>query len=337
MSPINKQTFTIDHRDLMWSVKTFTLSVLTAFVISMLLYTLMLITSEPAPVDEAIVSTASAATAKVVVASEYISPMWAIFIFNSIAALMASLGTGLFMFIHPLLISDIRMRTDHSRYASLSIGCERMLMPGNRLLQKLVHRMDADFPYIDTISQKEGLWQYCGYSREDYRMLAYMLPFTIPFLIMIVNGVLVGILLAFFTFNGSLTGFGMFGFRGIFIGVFYNLSYFFISIVPHGIIEIPALLLAAAIGYRFARIQSGEIVLKRLFLGNSHESIKKDVSQVLATTRLYLTSIYVWKSSALIVVLLLAAAYIEAHVTVDIAERVMQELDLSIGKLFLDE
>lgn len=335
MSPTNKQTFAIDHRDLMWSAKTFVLSVLTAFVISMLLYTLMLIISEPAPVDNAIVSTASAATAKVTVAAEYINPMWAIFTFNSIAALMASLGTALFMFIHPLLISDIRMRPDHGRYASVSIGFEKMLVPGNRLLQKLAHRMDADFPYTDADTPKEGLWEYCGYSREDYRMLAYMLPFTIPFLIMIVNGLLVGILLAFFIFNGSLTGFDMFGPKGIFIGVFYNLTYFIISILPHGIIEIPALLLAAALGYRFARIQSSDIVYKGLFLGNSYEELKADVAFVVDTVKGYILSGYQWRVSAVMLLMLLFAAYVETYVTLRIVERVMLELDSFLGTMLI--
>ncbi|MDI3539468.1 MAG: hypothetical protein PWQ52_591 [Methanolobus sp.] len=333
MSPTNKQTFAIDHRDLMWSSKTFVLSVLTAFLISMLLYTFMLIASEPAPVDEAIVSTASAATAKVVVASEYISPMWAIFVFNSIAALMASVGTGALLFIHPLLISDIRMRSGHSRYASLSIDFERMLVPGNRLLQKLAHRMDAGFPYTDANSPKEGVWKYCGYSREDYRMLAYMLPFTIPLMIMVVNGILVGILLAFFIFNGSLTGFEMFGSKGIFIGVFYNLSYFVVSIVPHGIIEIPALLLAAAMGYSFARFQSSEIVRKGLFLGNSYGDLKTDVALVFDTAKEYMLSGYLWKMSAIILLMLLFAAYMETYVTLQIVERVMLELGGFLGTM----
>ncbi|MCQ6963857.1 stage II sporulation protein M [Methanolobus chelungpuianus] len=317
----------------MWSAKTFALSVLTAFIISMLLYALMLITSEPAPVDEIIVSAASAATSKVTVAAEYISPMWAIFIFNSIAALMASLGTGLFMFIHPLLISDIRMRADHGRYASVSIGFERMLVPGNRLLQKLAHRMDAGFPYTDADTPKVGFWEYCGYSREDYRMLAYMLPFTIPFLIMIVNGLLMGILLAFFVFNGSLTGFHIFGPKGIFLGAFYNLTYFVISILPHGIIEIPALLLAAALGYRLARIQSSDIVHKGLFLGNSYGELKADVVLVLDTVKRYMLSGYLWKMSAIMILMLLFAAYVETYVTLRIVERTMLGLDGFLGTI----
>jgi hypothetical protein len=329
-------SFSIRYKDLLWSAKTFSMSVVTAFVCSMLLYTFMFIIAEPAPMNEAIVSTATAATAKVVVTAEYISPVWAIFIFNSIAALSASVGTGLFLYIHPLLVSDIRLRPNNRIYASFSIAFERMLMPANRVLQKLAHRLDDDFPYPEISDPaKEGIWKYCGYTREDYRMFAYMLPYTIPFMIMIVNGLLMGILLAFFLFNGSLTGYEMLGIKGIAIGIAYNLTYFFISIVPHGIIEIPAILLAAALGYRFARVQSLEVTGKGLFLGDSPESLKKDVSEVLATAKMYLTSRYLWKISAFIVMTLLAAAYIEAHLTSGIVDIVMKELDTIIEKFLV--
>jgi len=334
MSYQNNQYFSIRHKDLLWSARTFILSVLAAFVFSMLLYTFMFIAAEPAPVNEAIVSTASAATAKVVVTAEYISPLWAIFIFNSIAALSASAGTGLFLLIHPLLISDIRLRPGHRIYASFSIAFERMLMPANRMLQRLAHYLDADFPYTTANdTAKDGFWKYCGYSREDYRMLAYMLPYTIPFLILIVNGALMGILLAFFIFNGLMTGFEMFGIEGMHVGVLYNLTYFIISIVPHGIIEIPALLLAASLGYRFARVESHEIIQKGLFLGNSFESMKLDVATVLDTAKGYIFSGYVWKVFAVTVLMLLFAAYIEAYVTLGIVERVMLELDEFVGTI----
>jgi uncharacterized membrane protein SpoIIM required for sporulation len=332
--PENTNHFSIRQRDILWSAKTFILSVLTGFTFSISLYTLMLIVAEPAPVSEAIASTASAATAKVVITAAYISPLWSIFIFNTIAAFTASVGTGLFMLIHPLLIADIQLRSDHRIYASFSIAFERMLMPANRLLQRLAHHMDDSFPYITpNDTAKDGVWKYCGYGREDYRMIAYMLPYTIPFLILIVNGALMGILLAFFIFNGLMTGFEMFGIEGMPVGVLYNLTYFIISIAPHGIIEIPALLLAASLGYRFARVQSHEIIQKGLFLGNSSESMKLDVANVLDSVKGYIFSGYVWKVFAITVLMLLFAAYIEAYVTLGIVDRVMLELDNFVGTI----
>ena len=94
--PINKyvahmideknQHFSLKKKDVLWSVKYFIYAICTAFIISILMYSVMLLVSEPAHVDEAIITTASAAVAKVKVTSEYINPMWAIFLFNSIAA-----------------------------------------------------------------------------------------------------------------------------------------------------------------------------------------------------------------------------------------------------------
>ncbi len=329
--------FQVNKKDLLWSVKTFSASLLIALVFSMVLYSFTMTLSEPAPVNYAITSTASAATAKVVVTAEYISPMWAIFIFNSLAVFSASVGTGLFLLIHPLLVRDIEMRTGSKTYTFISISFERLLMPLNRLLQKVVSSRDPDFASMQkTGPKKEGtIWQYCGYGKDDYRMLAYMLPYIVPVMILVVNGALMGILLAFFVFNGALTGFQLFGEDGIIIGMLYNVAYFVISIVPHGIIEIPAILLAAAVGRRFAYIQSHEIMNKGLFLGDSIESLKIDVSRVIGTVKEYVSSRYLWKMFGLMVIMLLLAAYIETYVTLEIVERVMSVLDHFVEKMFL--
>ncbi|MDW7731823.1 MAG: stage II sporulation protein M [Methanolobus sp.] len=202
-------------------------------------------------------------------------------------------------------------------------------MPINRLLQKIVSLKDRDFSYMGmTGHEREGtVWEYCGYGKDDYRMFAYMLPYTVPVMILVVNGFLMGILLAFFIFNGAMTGYQLFGERGITVGLLYNTAYFFISIMPHGIIEIPAILLAAAVGRRFAYIQSHEIIHKELFLGDSIESLKNDVSTVMDTVRQYLNSRYLWKMFAIMVLMLFVAAYIETYETLLIVDRVMLELD----------
>ena len=334
--PEYNQKFQIKDKDLMWSAKTFTSSILISLVFSMILYTFMLAVSEPAPVSEAITSTASAATAKVVVTAEYINPMWAIFIFNSLAVFSASVGTGLFLLIHPLLVRDIELRTDNRVYSFFSVIFEKLLMPLNRLLQKIVSSRDQDFSALSkTGSEREGtIWQYCGYEKDDYRMFAYMLPHVVPLMILVVNGFLIGILLAFFIFNGAMTGFQLFGEKGIIVGLLYNVTYFFISIVPHGIIEIPVILLAAAVGRRFAYIQSHEVIDKELFLGDSIESLKNDVSNVMSTLKEYLNSRYLWKSFALMAIMLLIAAYIETYVTLRISENVMYLLDSGIDTYF---
>ncbi|MBN2110128.1 MAG: stage II sporulation protein M [Methanosarcinaceae archaeon] len=329
--------FRTTGKDLSWSAKIFTSSLLIALAFSLALYSFMLAVSEPAPVSEAITTTASAATAKVEITAEYIDPVWAIFIFNTLAIFSASAGTALFLLIHPLLIRDIELRTVNRAYSYFSIAFEKLLMPINRLLQRIVAFKDADFSALGrTDDEKEGtIWQYCGYGKDDYRMLAYMLPYTVPVMVLAVNGFLMGIMLAFFIFNGAMTGFRLFGAEGIIIGLFYNAAFFFISIVPHGIIEIPAILLAVSVGRRFAFVQSHELIDRGLFMGNTIESLKNDVSVVMVTVREYLNSRYLWKSFALMVMMLLLAAYIEACVTLTIVDRVMPVLDGLVEAMFL--
>jgi uncharacterized membrane protein SpoIIM required for sporulation len=164
-------------------------------------------------------------------------------------------------------------------------------------------------------------------------MFAYMMPYIVPLMILMVNGFLMGILLAFFTFNGAVTGFQLFGMKGILIGLFYNVIYFFISIVPHGIIEIPAILVAAALGYRFAYIQAHNVIDKELFNGNDIESLKEDSAYILASSKDYIRSEYTWKMLGIIILTLLVAAYVETYVTLGIVDRVMQMIDDSLPSI----
>ncbi|WP_342303707.1 stage II sporulation protein M [Methanolobus sp. ZRKC5] len=331
----NRNRFDISANDLKWSARVFMLSVASAFIIGIFAYILMLVFAEPEPVSEVIINTASAATAKVAVTSNYINPMWAIFIFNSIAASCAVVGTGLFMMVHQMLISDINIRPGHHLYARFSLFFEKMIMPVNMLLIKITSMVDKDFSSIKRNSEeKQGtIWQYCGYGKDEYRMFAYMIPYIVPLMILMVNGFLMGILLAFFTFNGAMTGFQLFGMKGILIGLFYNVIYFFISIVPHGIIEIPAILVAVALGYRFAHIQAHDVIDKELFNGNDIESLKEDSAYILATSKDYILSKYTWKMLGIIILTLLVAAYIETYVTLGIVDRVMQMLDNSLPSI----
>lgn len=328
MSENKTPVFRISKNDIIWSVRTFVISALVAFMLSILLYATTFILTEPTFVDEAIISTATAATAKVAVTAKYISPLWALFIFNSIAALCASIGTPLFLLVHPMMLADIRFRETHSKYASIFIAFERLLMPLNRLLEKIVHRIDEKFPYSEKdTSEKEGIWEYSGYTQAEYRMFAYMLPYTIPIMIVLVNGILMGILLAFFVFNGALDGYEMGGLKVVALGIGYTIIYFTISIIPHGIIEIPAILIAASLGYNFASTHATRVIDKGLFYGNTYESVKKDIDEVLADIRLYFSSGHVWKISATVVLMLLLAAHIEANITQDIVDNVMLWLE----------
>ncbi|MDG6244737.1 MAG: stage II sporulation protein M [Methanolobus sp.] len=315
--------------DVKWSAKVFIFSIAISFTTAIIAYILMLTFAQPEPVSEAIMNTASAATAKVTVTANHISPFWAIFIFNSIAASFAVIGTGFFIMLHRILISDISMRQKHRLYASSSILFEKLMMPMFRMLTTITSILDRDFSSLDrSMEEKKGtLWQYCGYGKNEYRDFAFMLPYTVPLMILIVNGCLVGILLAFFTFNGALTGFHLFGLQGTAIGLMYNVTYFFVAIVPHGIIEIPALLIAAAIGYRFAYLQSHEVIGKELFSGNEIQSLKEDAGYTYTMAKDYILSGYTWKMLCCIILTLLVAAYIETYITLEIVDRMMVVLD----------
>ncbi len=321
--------FIISIKDINWTVKVFILSVFAAFVLAMAAYLLTFMLAEPESVSEAIVSTASTATAKVTVTSNYIDLMWAIFIFNSIAAACTVIGTGLFLMVHKLLLADMAMRPKSRLYTRFSIIIEEAMMPFYRLLVRVTKKLDKDIDSIVKSNDRESgtIWQYCGYGKDEYRMFAYMLPYTVPLMILMVNGILMGIMLAFFTFNGAITGYRLFGNEGITIGLFYNVIYFFISIIPHGIIEIPTILVAASMGHRFAFVQAQDVISKDLFSGNDIFRLKNDAYRVHETTKEYLLSAYTWKMLALIVLTLLIAAYIETYVTLKIVEDVMLVTD----------
>ncbi|TQD28468.1 stage II sporulation protein M [Methanolobus vulcani] len=328
----NMNKFSIGAKDIVWTCKVFLLSAFSAFVLAMIAYVLTFIFAEHEPVSEVIMNTASAATSKVEVTSNYINPMWAIFFFNSIAACCAVIGTGLFMMVHKLLIGDIAMRPKNRYYAGLSILMEKTMMPIYRLLIRIASALDPDMSQIKNENNENAgtIWQYCGYGKYEYRMFSYMLPYTVPLLILIVNGMLMGILLAFFTFNGALTGFELFGEKGIIIGLFYNIVYFSISIIPHGIIEIPTILVAAAVGYHFAYSQAHDVIRNKFFTGDEIESLLTDSGHIFKTTKDYLLSAYTWKMVVLIILTLLLAAYIETYVTLGIVDKVMMIIDGSL-------
>ena len=327
--------FRIDIKDFLWSVKLFTASAIVACMLSIALYVVMTIFAEPQPVSTAIAATASAAMAKVEVGARYISPMWSIFMFNTIAIFTASFGTGFFSYIHNVFSGEFSFRSKHRIYAAISIKIDKLFTVFYRHIRHIASIFDPRFSEIKinveertgehTYSDEEtsSVWDLCGYTRDDYRMFAYILPYTVPVLILLVNGMLLGVLLAFFIFNGAMSGYEIMGLQGIVVGIFYTLSYFVFSILPHGIIELPVLFLAASLGYRFAYVQSKAVVDEGFFLDDDIESINRDVSRINSITAVYLKSGYLWGVFGVAVGLLLVAAYIEIYVTPEILECVM--------------
>ncbi|MEA1985771.1 MAG: stage II sporulation protein M [Euryarchaeota archaeon] len=332
----------IGWQEMIWSAKVFASFATIAFVVSMVTYLFMIIFSQPQALNEAIVTTAQTATAKVELGARYTDPLWAVFIFNTIAAFTASAGTGLFLCIHRVLYEEMVVRLRYPMYASLSCRVERLFSPLYRLMRRMALRFKPELseyqdggpePEKDEDTSQASIWDVCGYTRNDYRTFASIIPYTIPVLVLMANGSLVGILLAFFTFNGGLSGFQIAGVAGIPAGLFYSLAYFMISLLPHGIIEFPALFLVTALGYRFACTQSDIVMREGLFLGESVDNIKKDVMRTNTITKSYLRSAYLWKMLGLAIMLLFVAAYIEMRLTPHIVEVGMGYVDLVVGML----
>ncbi|HEY2986135.1 MAG TPA: stage II sporulation protein M [Candidatus Binatia bacterium] len=134
---------------------------------------------------------------------------------------------------------------------------------------------------------------------RPYLALAIFLNNSLKTLAVIVAGVLGGILpLVFLLGNGFALGI-----------VFYaslaskGLPTFFLSITPHGLFELPAILLGSSIG-----LMLGVRAIKRLF-GNGGTTIGEDFRRGL---RFYVV---------VIMPLLLLAAFIEAFVTASLASK----------------
>ncbi len=333
MSKTSGNRFRIGITEFLWSVKLFAASAIVACMFSIAVYVVMTIFAEPEPVSTAIAATASAAMAKVEVGARYTSPMWSIFVFNTIAIFTASFGTGFFSYIHNIFSGEFSFRSKHRIYAAISIKIDKLFTVFYRHIRRTASIFDPGFSKINIENKTDenthqddetsSVWDFCGYTRDDYRMFAYILPYTVPVLILLVNGMLLGVLLAFFIFNGAMSGYEIMGIQGIVIGVFYTLSYFVVSILPHGIIELPVLFLAASLGYRFAYVQSKAVVDEGFFLGDDMKSINKDVSRINSITTMYLRSGYLWGVFGVAVGLLLVAAYIEIYVTPGVVEYVM--------------
>ena len=345
MSKTSGNQFRIGITEFLWSVKLFAASAIVACTLSIALYVVMTIFAEPQPVSTAIATTASAAMAKVEMGARYISPMWSIFVFNTVAIFTASFGTGFFSYIHNIFSGEFSFRSKHRIYAAVSIKIDKMFTVFYRHIRRVASIFDSGFSEIKiNVEEKieehahsnedtSSVWDLCGYTKDDYRMFAYILPYTVPVLILVVNGMLLGVLLAFFVFNGALSGYEMMGIKGTVVGVFYTFSYFAFSILPHGIIELPVLFLAASLGYRFAYIQSHAVANEGFFMGNDIESINRDVSRINSITAAYLKSRYLWTVFGVAVGLLLVAAYVEMYVTPAVLEYVMGTVErvLNVG------
>lgn len=302
-----------------WSVRMFLLSATLAFSVVILVYAAVIFFSQtPTPINQAVSGTTNSALAKVEVGARYVGLTASIFLFNSIAAVTGSAGAALIVFVHRMLLSDLDLRKKYRIYATFSKKMESSGKPFSRFLKHLFPSVFSNIPDGEVEEKDNSIWNYYGYNRQQYAMFASMLPYAPPFLVSAANGVLAGFLLAFIVANGSIEGMQLYGSTGMFTGALAGLTYFMAFILPHGIIEIPALFLAAALGYVFASRQADVVKRDSLFSGDYTEDLERDIKKTEECAFAYLKSTYFRKIILVSICLLLIASYIETEVTPEV-------------------
>ncbi|HML25327.1 MAG TPA: stage II sporulation protein M [Methanomethylovorans sp.] len=320
MNNKEENDFHIVWHEIRWSSKIFILAMFIAWMTSMLFYFLSLATASPEPVNDAITSTAAMAMKKVNSAAEHLDLMWSIFLFNSLAVITASVGNGLLPFIQNISIAELKVRAHHQKYTTFSVKVEQLFQLASTLIKDSTQRLDPGIARLrdqDNSETEDSIWKRAKYSKEHFRLLAYVIPYLIPVITLTLNGMLLGII-----FNGTLSSYNLIGPPGIGQGILFSVSYFLAFILPHGIIELPVIIMAGALGYRFARVYSDKIVEDKLLSGNEAESLEKDISYLNSIATEYIRSSYLRTMVSGMLILLLVAAYIETNITPNVARQV---------------
>ena len=320
MNNKEENDFHIVWHEIRWSSKIFILAMFIAWMTSMLFYFLSLATASPEPVNDAITSTAAMAMKKVNSAAEHLDLMWSIFLFNSLAVITASVGNGLLPFIQNISIAELKVRAHHQKYTTFSVKVEQLFQLASTLIKDSTQRLDPGIARLrdqDNSETEDSIWKRAKYSKEHFRLLAYVIPYLIPVITLTLNGMLLG-----FIFNGTLSSYNLIGPPGIGQGILFSVSYFLAFILPHGIIELPVIIMAGALGYRFARVYSDKIVEDKLLSGNEAESLEKDISYLNSIATEYIRSSYLRTMVSGMLILLLVAAYIETNITPNVARQV---------------
>lgn len=317
--------FHITKREVRWSVKLFTIAVLISCFLSMLFYFLSLASSSSESVDMAITSTTSIAMQKVDSAAKHLDLIWSIFLFNSLAVATTSIGPGLLPYIQNISVTELKLRAQSKKYVTLSMKLEKLFQLLTLLIKDIIQKLDPGVSRLraqDNSEKAGSIWKCANYSKENFRLLAYVIPYLIPVITLTMNGMLLGITLSFFVFNGALSLYGFAGYHGIVLGMLFSIAYFLAYILPHGIIELPVIIIAAAIGYRFARTYSGKILEEKLLLSDEIEIIKKDMKTINDIAAAYIRSRHLWAMVSVMLICLWVAAWIEANITPIIAQEV---------------
>jgi uncharacterized membrane protein SpoIIM required for sporulation len=325
METKTENDFHIGWQEIRWSLKLFTMAVSISWMISMLFYFLSLAAASPESVNTAITSATSMAMKKVDSATEHLNLVWSIFLFNSLAVVTTSVGSGLLPYIQNISIAELKLRARNQKYTTYSVKVEKLFQLLNSRIKDSAQRLDPGIARLraqDNSETEVSIWKRAKYNKEHFRLLAYVIPYLISIITLTLNGMLLGIMLSFFIFNGTLSSYDLTGAQGIVPGILFSVSYFLAFILPHGIIELPVIITAAALGYRLARVYSDKIVEDKLLLGGEAENLERDISYMNSIATEYIRSSYLWTMVSMMLILLLAAAYIEANITPSVAQQV---------------
>lgn len=320
-----ENNFHITKREVCWSVKLFTIAVLISCFLSMLFYILSLVSSSSESVDMAITSTTSIAMHKVDSAAKHLDLIWSIFLFNSLAVVTTSIGPGILSYIQNISVAELKLRARNKKYTTLSVKLEKLFQLLTLVIKDILQKLDPDVSRLkaqDNSEKAGSIWKRANYSKENFRLLAYVIPYLIPVITLTMNGMLLGITLSFFVFNGALSLYDFTGSQGIVPGMLFSIAYFLAHILPHGIIELPIIIIADAIGYRFARMYSGKILEDKLLLGDEIEKLERDMRSINDIASAYIRSRYLWAMVSIMLTFLWVAAWIETNITPTIAQEV---------------
>lgn len=328
-----ENNFHITKREVCWSVKLFTIAVLISCFLSMFFYILSLVSSSSESVDMAITSTTSMAMQKVDSAAKHLDLIWSIFLFNSLAVVTTSIGPGILSYLQNISVAELKLRARNKKYTTISVKLEKLFRLLTLFIKDILQKLDPDVSRLraQDYSEKAGsIWKRANYSKENFRLLAYVIPYLIPVITLTMNGMLLGITLSFFVFNGALSFYGFTGYQGVIPGMLFSIAYFLAYILPHGIIELPVIIIAAALGYKFARTYSDKILNDKLLLSDEIEIIEKDLKTINDIAAVYIRSRYLWAMVSIMLTFLWIAAWIEANITPIIAQEVTNFLGFLI-------
>ncbi|MCS3924397.1 stage II sporulation protein M [Methanosalsum natronophilum] len=277
-----------------------------------------------------ITETASASVAKVTVTAQYTSLIASIILYNTIAMIVACTGSALILKIHSIMLNEFKIKKEKTNYLKFSLVIERILRPLYDISKYIIFKVKPDIHETTKIADEHkeisdnSIWHYSAYTKEEHRLFSYILPFIVPLLVLFANGTLLGILFTYINFNNAIIGYNAMGIEGILFGVGHAMVFFTSSIILHGLIELPVIFFAIAIGYKFAKIQSNELIKNDLFIDDNFHNLLGDVKVVNSISKEFLLSSHLWTFLIVGFVLLSIAAFIEVNYTPSMVELALE-------------